>query len=530
MNKRAFTLVEMLVGITISMILMTSIWVFISSWMSNIAFQQKILSDNQSFTAHLWDIQELVSDSTHIAFSGSTGVLLKSTQNFDTWWYTYLWTKTITDNYCQELDTRNTTHLFTSNFIPYEEIWEDINSTFSDIENSDITIWWITYRSNTKNHQILDSTNSVTVVWKDIFWNKMSEGSVWTGVFLNSPTWMVEVDSKLVFSDTLNNRILYLSWGLVYTLLDEKNWLQEPTWLAYSWGTLYISNSAKWEILKFSSVEQTVNPDLEIFFTPDVDFDADRFSVSIHWWSVTLDSSMDKSNFTLVTDSNSDDNITVLWNVLNYYYISSFTAESAQSSCAWTEFEEAWGNLIQCTQSWTWTVANMDTNTFNAWTDYWINITNVLPLLTGENHYYVSLDFHDWATLSYSEKFPYFTQWDWDIFTKDDNILEIFTGGLLYPTWLWFNGWNLIVNTFEDRKEQEFDLTWNYVWDSPLIGFSESVFNNYPEFSILDNPIKDIIIDTTGNFLNLKLDYYKFLNCFNSDEKVEKTLLLKKSF
>ncbi|MCD5380792.1 hypothetical protein LR004_02595, partial [Candidatus Gracilibacteria bacterium] len=208
----------------------------------------------------------------------------------------------------------------------------------------------------------------------------------------------------------------------------------------------------------------------------------------------------------------------------------SFDGETSQSSCAGTEFEEAGANLIQCTQSGTGTVANMDTNTFNVGTDYGINITNILPLLNDNKHYYVSLDFHDGTALSYSEKFPYFTQGDGNIFTKDDNILEVFTGGLLYPTGLGFNGGNLVVNTFEDRREQEFDVAGNYVGDSPLTAFSESVFNNYLESSILDNPVKGITISNASNFLNLKLDYYKFLNCFNSDEKVEKTLLLKKSF
>jgi len=116
MNKNAFTLVELLVGITISILLMTSIGVFVSSWMSNIVLQQKIVNNNQKFNTHISDIQEMFKSAQWLVGIYSSGVLLKTSQNFDRWGYSYIWTQEITDHYCQEPDTQNTQHVFTSSF------------------------------------------------------------------------------------------------------------------------------------------------------------------------------------------------------------------------------------------------------------------------------------------------------------------------------------------------------------------------------------------------------------------------------
>ena len=48
-SKYWFTLVELIVGITISMILMVSVWIFVSSGMQNIFNQQKSLENSSHF-------------------------------------------------------------------------------------------------------------------------------------------------------------------------------------------------------------------------------------------------------------------------------------------------------------------------------------------------------------------------------------------------------------------------------------------------------------------------------------------------
>ena len=49
-NKKAFTLIELIVWITISMLLMVSVGLFISGWMKNILSQQKIIENTNNLT------------------------------------------------------------------------------------------------------------------------------------------------------------------------------------------------------------------------------------------------------------------------------------------------------------------------------------------------------------------------------------------------------------------------------------------------------------------------------------------------
>lgn len=535
MNIKAFTLVELLVGITISMLLMVSVWIFITTWMNNINIQQKVLSDNKSLVGNISKLQSIIINSEKLINSYWSGFLLKKQQNFDEWGYTYVWVKEINKEYCSEWENLDTQHVFMSNFIPYEEIWENINTDFDEILESEVvTVWWIDYKSDIKNHQIIDITNNITAIWRDIYWDTLSGWAHWTPgteVFLNSPTWLADVDWKLVFSDTLNNRILYLSWWLVYPLLDEKNGLKEPTGLVYFWSNLYISNSAKGEILKLSSKNYPSNPNLDISFDPESTFSADRFTLEFLTWSILLDSTMDKTNFTTVPQFNWADKVLPAWGWLEYYYINNFWSASPQSGCNNTELRKDWTDVIQCSSYGTWALANFSTNTFNSGNNYQIELTWISPDLTDKEHYYVWLEFSNWVTSEYKKYFPYFTQSDDNIFTKDDNTLEIFAWNLLYPTWLDVNWWKLEIHTFEDRKIHIFNINWTKDTENVRpSAFSITNFNDYWESWIVHNPIKNIEITSLPDFLNIKIDYYKMLNCFNPEEKVEKTLLFKKSF
>ena len=57
MKKNAFSLVELVVGITISMILMVWVGIFVGGWISNLTLQEKVLnniSDFNSFSKQLY--------------------------------------------------------------------------------------------------------------------------------------------------------------------------------------------------------------------------------------------------------------------------------------------------------------------------------------------------------------------------------------------------------------------------------------------------------------------------------------------
>ena len=71
------------------------------------------------------------------------------------------------------------------------------------------------------------------VVWKEVFWDYFLSWSLWTWIYLNNPTGLTYWNSKLFISDTSNNRVLYLSWNLIYPLLDINDWIYQPKWLYF---------------------------------------------------------------------------------------------------------------------------------------------------------------------------------------------------------------------------------------------------------------------------------------------------------
>ncbi len=484
MKKSAFTLVEMIVGITISILLMTSIWVFVSSWMSNITLQKKVLDDNKQTSSDMLYLQKKIQNSKQIISNiwTNTWILLRQNKDFDEGWFSYIWVTEFDKAYCGSWEITKTNHVYISNFIPLNGV-----STGS-----------LNYKSDTQNHQILKKSDNSVIVWKDIFWDKFVEGTIWTWVFLNSPTGLIEVGWKLIFSDTLNDRILYLSGSHAYWLLDEKDWLNEPTWLAYNlWDkALYIANSWKGEVLKLSSLSGAINPDLRL---QNISKDnISKLKIEIFNTTEILTGPIWSSNFSFSGSvQNVDDFVYLENNKINYYFIDSYNSESSQSDCNGSnnwKIVNASEQIIDCISSGTGKLASLKST--NLVSDN-ITITWIAPLLWENKSYYVQL---------FWKYYPYFTQWDNNIFTKEDNVLEVIQTWLVYPTWI-NNSW----------VASEFDTA----------SFNP---NNYEPDFVFSNPIKKLEKNYSSGLLNIKLDYYKYLNCFNPDEKVEKTYLFKKNF
>ena len=243
MNRKWFTLVEILVWISISMILMVSVWVLISWWIKNITNQEKTIENTWNFSNFENKLNNYFQniDTNFIPITTSSWIILKVNKNYDEWGFIYIWeTKTPLDNwnwiYCYSWsENPETNHVFIKNFIPDFDI---------DIQKSHTINW----------------------VWKWFFWfNKITETWVEQDeVYLNTPTGSVSWWWIIFISDTLNNRVLYKSWSRVYELLNEKDWLKEPTWLYYDLWDLYIANSWNKEILKYSSKNITPIPSLTL--------------------------------------------------------------------------------------------------------------------------------------------------------------------------------------------------------------------------------------------------------------------------
>jgi len=253
----AFTLVELLVWISISIVLMMSVTLFVSSWMKNIADEQKILQNSWEFSSFSFNLQNTVNHTGSWKYLSyfwswetlnvlsSTWVLFKRNQYFWKWGFSYIWELEID----WEIDTENgycfpwsedtkTNHLIIKNFVPFEEQWEDMFNDWYDV----VFTWGIsdpsnTYISDTLNHVIYKDWD--IIIWKWVYWDKFREGDFWTWVYLNNPTWLaLSWSTHLFVSDTLNNRVLYynITAKTIHKLLDETDWLLEPTGLYYnSW-------------------------------------------------------------------------------------------------------------------------------------------------------------------------------------------------------------------------------------------------------------------------------------------------------
>ena len=260
MNKKWFSLVELIVGITISIVLMVWVWVLISGWINNVVLQEKVLWNQEDFRDFSKDLLSLFSriDSGSWKFEPkwltSTQVLVKVLWNYDQIWVSFIWEEIKDSYYCSwsDLEDSKTKHIIVKNFLPFEEIWEDIFNNFNN------TLSWTDnwFKSFYKEHIIKDDSNNI-IVWKDwIFGYQLWE--YWTWTYLNNPTGLAydSYNNLLYISDTGNNRILVYDTNTkkIDKLLDEKDWLNEPTWLSLSWSSvLFISNSWNWEILEYLS-------------------------------------------------------------------------------------------------------------------------------------------------------------------------------------------------------------------------------------------------------------------------------------
>ena len=520
-----FTLVEMIVWITISLILMLSVSMFVSSAIKNILIQQNVLENNDDFNDFINKIQinlNLINSWSFLPEKTSSWIIFKRSKYFSDWWFSYIWEETLSWVFCDsDSETPETKSLFIKSFIPFEENSEDIYSDFDSILTWNTT-WYISYQ---KEHVVKNSSWNI-VIWKWIFWDNFTEWASWTDIYLNSPTWLAyDWINILYISDTLNSRILFynINNNTIHKLLDESDWLNEPTGLYYNNNKLYISNSWKWEILEYSSEKITSNPNFKISFIPnDNIININNLSISFLPWSIILTWHTSKSNFSFTNITTNTDYITKSTNTLNYYFTNYLNpSSSSEVNCNFngnkTTYTLDWSNNpIKNVISWcntsTWTLVTWSwniNNLFNSWSTYDIDILNIYPNFTDTWSYYVNLKLFNWTNEKYSDIFWYFTQSDNDLLTFDDNTLKILYSWLNYPTWIWWT-WNSDYREFWDWTY------WNMLYSSKYD-------------TLLNVPIESLIHDTSNNLLTMILKYYRVYNCYNPDNKSERIFITKKN-
>lgn len=581
-SLKAFTMVELIVGITISMLLMMSVSVFVGNWIKNIT-NQKVTIENDSkikeFTKSLYENLNAV-DKTFWVTNHSSGVLFKVNKTYDKWGFSYIWESILDQYYCLSWsESEKTNHINLKTFIPFE--WEggdifawlsfkswtfetdmfswSLNNTRTLVWPTDMVFnWSIGYVSDTLGHSVYEfdtwdiSWTIKKIAWKEVFWDEFNDWDTWTGVFLNNPTWLEFATiwwvSYLLISDTLNDRILYLNLTdkKIYKLLWREEWLKEPTWIYYDDAekTLYISNSGKKQILSYSSSWSFVD-NTSLNFTPKNDITSiNKLEFSFFFDSWVTNPSLTNPttiwSFSFNPNIKVEDYLTWSLNKLTYYFSDYLTPVSNNYPCSsdWYYFSWAIDSPLKidwCNWS-TWSLYKGNIpKTFLAGTNYiidigniaWANFTNVWP-------YYISLNLLSWSTVKKTYYFPYFSKWDDNLLTKKDNILKTLTGWLWYPTWIYVEWSNLVYNDFLKREKIKISKTWIYDSSMPLIAFDFSKLTiNSTNDSILYTPVKnyDLKFDNTSKLLSIYINYYKNFSCYSDENKSNtKEFILKKDF
>lgn len=552
-SKNAFTLVELIVWITISMLLMTSVWMLVSSGMQNILKQQNIMEKNSLLTQTVSDFyngfENIVSNGGYVYHSQSWAIF-QIESYMDKWGFWYLGVSKQSEMYCS-LDSEfpNLNYLTWKSFIPYEEIWEDIFTNYSDINIQTVSSWSINYTVDTLNHQVLEDW--VVIIWWDVFGHELSHWDNSTLTNLNNPTGIILAEWGFFLSDTLNHRILFYKDWSVYLLLDQDDWINQPTWLAYDSvkNILYIANSWKWEILELSAEILVSNPTLNIDFIPRNDINSiSRVTLNIpnFSWNFNTGSLWD---FTFNNINNWIGYTAINWNTIEYYftdysnvsepitnwYINNCTTSDTYS-LNWTTPER---HIYTCssTNTWTYQIHSWDIfQTLNTTTDYGINLQNITPLITNQGVNLVEIEFFNSSVSRYSDTFSYFIQSDGIVNNLENIKLNTLISWLWYPTGLNISWNSLEINDFITRKKYTYDLNniTSYSTNN-LNDFTSNNLENIPYSKnsdiLLDNPISEININYNNldKFLSGKIKYYQYLNCYNSEEKVEKTLILQKN-
>jgi hypothetical protein len=468
-NTQAFTLIEMIVWVGLTIILMVSVWIFVSSWMSNITLQKQVIDQNNE----IWDFNENLNnifwENVEIINLTSTSLLVKS--NHTVWKPQYYDISTVVSTwYCKNDLTRENKYLQIKNFNPF-------------------VLSGTTYSGSYRDH-VIYSGWEIIAGKKWVFWDQFTSGDFWTGVYLNNPSWIAFWWWKLYISESGNNRISYMSWNKIYSFLDINDWIYHPTWLLYTWSTLYILNSGKNELLTLHSKSSLSIP-IDITFQPENNINVNKITIEVLPNDFNIPWSYNSWSFIFANMSkNSWDIVNKTSNMITYFFI--------------------------------WWIKNLI-----SWNSYNIKI----PLFTWTPSswvYYLKLNLLNWVNVLYEKYFPYIVNWDNDLSTWEDNTLSVLTWWLnknfTNISLLW---WNILLKDY---------IKWEYLQINPTTWAYISTWiltSSIDDFEIIKTlsefKVKSFDVKQDGKLLTIKLEYYKIFSCYNDNDHVIKTILIKKS-
>lgn len=552
-NKKAITFVELIVSITISIIIMTSIWVFINSWLRNIFIQEKNISSSLSINNFFYELKNTLDKFEKKYKISANNIIFKRETEYNNWGFSFIWTTQKTD-FCENWVQTN--HIFIKNFIP----------TWSD--NFEIVSW--NFKSNQKENKIFDLAWN-TIIWKDIFWNEEIEN--WKNFYLNWPTWLAQIWDKLYISDSLNNRILEydIQKKFISVLFWKESWINLPIKLLANWKKLFIENAWNSEVLAYSLEAKKVNPEFifeKKFFNfnkitltfsktnaDNKNFDlTEKDQLNINWKIYQKEKSETRIIFKI---TEKDEEFTKLWILENWkvkyeHYVK--VRWKPQKTNFEKNFDEIKDTITKIEKTITYNQVEEDlenlyeikvTTTEGNNSLYYKPIPSMKSIFLANWKFYKkvenqikSLDENWDEIITTEEKFfeveeiwlkkinfhisDFFQNehllWEWSFYlrlTLKQNEKNIFSSNeiLVYKTNVLKlekdNSW--ILNVFDVNN------TWTINYDK-----------NYD--TILDIPIKNLEISQDWDFINLILKYYRSFDCYDPDlnEKKINTLILKK--
>lgn len=504
-----FTLVEILVSITISSIIMLWVSVFIVSGMNNIILQKDILS-RWSSGAEIFNNLEKIFQNGVVILKSTWELKIRSAY-YTMWDPVYYHIETEKKDYmCKNWDIQELDFLQISNYNPY--LIEDSKYTINYIDQNLYDISWN------------------KVLWTNVFSDKFKYW--WTGdeIWLNNISGITKYNSYRFIADSGNSRIFYIdNNNKVYPYLWISDGIYAPTGIYYSQeaGALYILNNFWSEIIKVSSNWHSIPNTLEI---------NDKISKN----TGTFNKMQIK-----IKDTKQDDALRFTWpdyELDQIIFDTNFETQQILDELDNIDSVDKQDNVITYTFS--------KNQLLNKWDDIDIKISNFkwVYLAPVNRSRYIEISFWNGSNKVYETLKYFWTNWDKNILNKDlvemtkiesDKLSRkgrFWTSINVSPNSLWWyiiDVKDLVNNKWVKINESGWLAWWSWSgWvvddEDDISGISISRENwNYYNYDLV---VKDFIIDKDDdeNILNIKIEYYQNYDCIDENNNIVRTVLFKK--
>ncbi|MDD2891410.1 MAG: prepilin-type N-terminal cleavage/methylation domain-containing protein [Candidatus Gracilibacteria bacterium] len=384
-KQKGFTLIEILLAITLSSILMTGIVVFVSSSLGSNITTKRILEDgnkNEKIEQHL--MQTLGNVSTLYVTGASFGEYLTGTflgtksSNLP---ITFLGLRTET-GYC---DSYSGT--------------ADAPETVLKLAIRQFAV--PTEQNNVPGYTLSSTGNSISFGTNRIIGTGYPGNDLDTNsgalTELSSPSALISSGNHLYIADTMNDRVLSydITSGSIMKLLGPENGIRKPTSLYFSGNILLIASSGNGKIFSLQDGDTGNGSTFSGAFQVANNFQADNIRFTF-------------SGISFVTQPTTTGD----------FILDGVTQKLDDVVTPGTNLQYTLSGGVQ---------------NFSAGTLYKFRVSNISTPPTTPGNYTVQIDFLSGNTLQYFDTFHYFTKGDGSLESNTGNIIKIISGGHIYP-------------------------------------------------------------------------------------------------